>query len=136
MGVILLPALISDIEKVYDVYFAAFNNEPMGEIMLSILFPGGITPEFRKEHTEATRDWWHKSTSQYTVKVVDVDSGEIIGMLLVDAFLQERSVEERQWTGIPWLEGAQKERAEAITRPLWEMREKLFGGRKYICKCL
>jgi hypothetical protein len=136
MGVILLPALISDIEKVYDVYFAAFNNEPMGEIMLSILFPGGITPEFRKEHTKATLDWWHKSTTQYTVKVVDVDSGEIIGMLLVDAFLQERPAEERQWTGIPWLEGAQKERAEAIVRPLWEMREKLFGGRKYICKCL
>ncbi|KAH0835270.1 hypothetical protein AYO21_10695 [Fonsecaea monophora] len=132
MGVVLLPALIPDIEKVYDVYFAAFKNEPMAEIMLGVLFPGGITPEFRKEHTKATLDWWHKSDSQYTGKVVDLETGEIIGMLLADIFLKERSDEERQWMGIPWLEGPERERAEAITRPLWEMREKLFGGRKYI----
>ena len=135
MGFILIPALIPDIEKVYDVYFAAFKNEPLASIMLDILFPGGITPEFRKAHTKATLEWWHKSTTQYTGKVVDVYAAEIIGMLLADIYLWERSAEERQWTGIPWLEGAEKERAEAVTKPLWEMREKLFGGQRYICMC-
>lgn len=134
MPVIVLPVLIPDIEKVYDVYFAAFNNEPMAQIMLGALFPGGITPEFRKSHTAATLDWWHKSTDQYTAKVVDVDTGEIIGMILADVFIRERTEEERKFQGIPWLEGAEKERAEAIVKPLSEMREKLFGGRKYICK--
>lgn len=134
MKVGVLPALIPDIEKVYDVYFEAFKNDTMGEILLGALFPGGITPEFRKSHTAATLDWWHKSTTQYTYKVVE-ETGNIIGMILVDVFLQERSEEERKYTGVPWLQGEEKERAEAITRPLWEMREKLWGGRRYVCKC-
>lgn len=134
MTVAVLPALIPDIEKVYDVYFAAFENEPMARVMLSVLFPGGITEEFRKAHTAATLDWWHKTTTQYTFKVVEVETAEIIGMILADVFLTERSEEERAWTGIPWLEGAEKERAEAVTRPLWEMREKLWGGHPYVCK--
>ncbi|KIX07796.1 uncharacterized protein Z518_02450 [Rhinocladiella mackenziei CBS 650.93] len=132
MPVVVLPALIPDIEEVYDIYFAAFKNEPMGEIMLGILFPGGITEEFRKSHAAATLDWWHKSTTQYTFKVVEVETREIIGMILADVYWKERSEQERQWTGIPWLQGAEKERAEAITRPLWEVREKLFGGRRYV----
>jgi hypothetical protein len=48
MGLVVLPALIPDIEKVYDVYFSAFAGEEMAEIILKVLFPGGITPEFRK----------------------------------------------------------------------------------------
>jgi hypothetical protein len=136
MGFVVAPALIPDIEKVYDCYFSAFKNEKMASIILSILFPGGITEEFRKGHTAATLDYWHHSTTQYTWKVVDTDQNEIVGMILADAFLSRRSEEERAWTGIPWLQGAEKERAEAVVKPLWEMREKLWGDRKYVCKYL
>lgn len=136
MGVVVAPALIPDIEKVYDCYFDAFHQEPMAALMLQVLFPGGITEEFRKEHTKATLDWWHKSTTQYTWKVVDTDKNEIIGMILADGFVASRTEEERKYSGLPWLEGRERERAEAVVRPLWEMREKLWGGRPYICKLL
>ena len=54
---VVLPALVPDIPKVYDVYFSSFKNEAMGSIMLDVLFPGQDvdSEEFRKSHTEATR---------------------------------------------------------------------------------
>nr|KMM69654.1 hypothetical protein CPAG_05968 [Coccidioides posadasii RMSCC 3488] len=132
MGFAVLPALIPDIPKVYDVYFAAFKADPMGEIMLDILFPGGITEEFRKAHSEGTLGFWHTSQSQYTWKCVDTNTDDIVGMGLADVYLKERTEEERKNPGISWLEGEAKERAENIINPLWEMKEKLWGGRRYI----
>ncbi|KAH8601836.1 hypothetical protein B0O99DRAFT_648448 [Bisporella sp. PMI_857] len=132
MGFVVLPALIPDIPKVYDVYFNAFKGEPMAELMLGVLFPGGISPEFREAHSKHTLAYWHESTLQHTIKCVDTDTGEIIGMALGDAYLKDRSEEERKNPGITWLEGEEKERAEKILNPLWDVREKLFGGRRYI----
>ncbi|KAI1959268.1 hypothetical protein LOZ58_004539 [Ophidiomyces ophidiicola] len=132
MSFVLLPALIPDIPKVYDAYFAAFKGDPMGEIMLNILFPGGITEEFRKAHTAGTLSYWHTSGVQYTVKCVDTDSGEIVGMALADVYLHERSESERQKPVVSWLQGEEKERAEKVLYPLWEIREKLWGARRHI----
>jgi GNAT superfamily N-acetyltransferase len=135
MVLAVLPALIPDIPRVYEVYFAAFKNEQMGRIMLDILFPNAVTdsPEFRKGHAAATLAYWHTSDVQYTFKVVDTDTGEIVGMALGDIFIRPRSEEERKNLGVPWLQGKERERAEKILNPLWEVREKLFGGRPYIC---
>ncbi|KAK5995480.1 putative acyltransferase SID5 [Cladobotryum mycophilum] len=129
---VVLPALIPDISRIYDVYFAAFENEQMGRIMLEILFPGVIDEAFRKAHTAGTLAYWHVSDCQYTVKCVDTDTAEIIGMGLGDVYLKERTEEERKNHGVPWLTGEQRERAEKVLNPLWEVREKLFGGRRYI----
>ncbi|KAL2131960.1 hypothetical protein VTI74DRAFT_4415 [Chaetomium olivicolor] len=130
---VVLPALIPDIRKVYNAYFASFGNERMGSIMLDILFPGGIdSEEFRAAHAAGTLDWWHKSDTQYTYKVVDMDTGEISGMGLVDIYIKPRTEEERKNGGVPWLTGEQRERAEKVLNPLWEVREKLFGGQPYI----
>ncbi|OHW96041.1 putative acetyltransferase [Colletotrichum incanum] len=133
MGYAILPALIPDIEKVYDSYFKAFNGDAMGDIMVKILFPNGVdSEEFRKAHTAGTLSWWHHSECQYTYKCVNTDTGEIVGMALGDIYLKERSEEERKNHGVGWLEGAARERAEAVLNPLHEAREKLFGGRRYI----
>ncbi|KFA67794.1 hypothetical protein S40285_04511 [Stachybotrys chlorohalonatus IBT 40285] len=129
---VVLPALIPDIRKVYDIYFNAFKNELMGQIILEILFPGELTEEFRQAHAAGTLAYWHTCPWQYTFKCVDTDTGDIIGMGLGDVYLTERTEEERKNHGVPWLLGEQRERAEAILNPLWEMREKLFGGRRYI----
>jgi hypothetical protein len=68
-----LPALILDIRKIYKAYFASFNKEHMGNIMLGILFPNGVDSEqFRAAHTAGTLDWWHKSDTQYAYKCVDI----------------------------------------------------------------
>ncbi|KAJ2899395.1 hypothetical protein MKZ38_003067 [Zalerion maritima] len=133
MPLVVLPALIPDIKSVYDVYFSAFEHENMGSIMLKILFPHGHTsPEFRKAHAEGTLAYWHHTDVQYTFKCVDTDTGEIIGMALGDVYIKERSEEERKNHGVPWLEGEERERAEKVLNPLWEVREKFFGGRPYI----
>ncbi|GKT49632.1 putative acyltransferase SID5 [Colletotrichum spaethianum] len=133
MGYAILPALIPDIEKVYDSYFKAFNGDAMGDIMVKILFPNGVdSEEFRKAHTAGTLSWWHHSDCQYTYKCVDTETGEIVGMALGDIYLKERSEEERKNHGVGWLEGAARERAEAVLNPLHDVREKLFGGRRYI----
>ncbi|KAL0934150.1 putative acetyltransferase [Colletotrichum truncatum] len=133
MGYAILPALIPDIQKVYDTYFKAFKGDAMGELMVQILFPSGTeSEEFRKAHAAGTLSWWHQSDTQYTYKCVDTDTGEIVGMALGDIYLKERSEEERKNHGVSWLEGKERERAEAVLNPLHEAREKLFGGRRYI----
>lgn len=135
MGYAILPALIPEIEEIYNVYFAAFKGDPMGEIMVNTLFPGGTeSPEFRKAHAAGTLAWWNQSRVQYTYKCVDTETNEIIGMGLGDILIKGRTEEERQFGGVPWLEGEQKEKAEAVLKPLHETREKLFAGRPHLCK--
>lgn len=134
MVLVVLPALIPEIPRIYEIYFEAFKNERMGQIILDVLFPGTRDEAFRKAHAAGTLAYWHTTTNQYTLKCIDTASGDIVGMGLGDLYLTERSEEERANHGIPWLEGEQRQRAEAILNPLWEMREKLFGGRRYICK--
>jgi GNAT superfamily N-acetyltransferase len=138
MVFVVLPALIPDIRRLYDVYFASFGNDYMGKLMLEALFPGEVykTEQFRKDHAAGTLAYWHTSDQQYTYKVVDTDTGDIVGIALGDIVLKERSEEERAFMGVPWLEGEHRERAEKVLRPLWEMREKLFAGRKHICKII
>ncbi|CRK23924.1 hypothetical protein BN1723_003064 [Verticillium longisporum] len=133
MSYAILPALIPDIEKVYDAYFSAFKGDLMGDIMVKLLFPGGVEgEEFRKAHAAGTLAWWHQSKVQYTYKCVDTETGEIVGMALGDIYLNERTEEERAFQGVGWLEGEQREKAEAVLKPLHDAREKLFGGRKYV----
>lgn len=131
----ILPALIPDIEKTYDVYFSAFKSEKMGRIIVDVLFPGGTDDtEFRKTHAAGTLAWWHTCGMQYTYKCVDMETGEIVGMALGDVLIKGRTDEERKYASVPWLEGEQKERADAILKPLHDAREKLFGGRPHVCE--
>jgi len=137
MGIpVVLPALVPDISKVYDVYFASFQHEGMASLMLDVMFPNGVAnkPGFREEHAKGTLAWWHQADSQYTFKCIDNETGKIIGMALADVLLRERSEEERKFGGIPWLEGKDREKAEAVVGPLVEMREKLLGRHRHVCK--
>ena len=130
MGLIVLPATISDIKEVYDVYFASFD----GQLINQVLFPGGITEEFRKTHTEHTLQWWHTSTMQHTFKCVDTDTGKIVGMAIWDIYWREKTEAERQKPWIGWLEGKERERAEGFVVPFWEQRERWLGGRRHVCE--
>lgn len=136
MPIAVMPALIPDIPRLYEIYFESFKKDAMGRILVDILFPGGRTDssEFREAHAKATLGWWHTCDHQYTMKCVDTETGEIVGMGLGDAFFRERTPEERRFDGCTWLEGKERERADAILVPLAEMREKLWGGQRYICK--
>ncbi|TRX89378.1 hypothetical protein FHL15_009676 [Xylaria flabelliformis] len=79
MPLVVLSAQIRDIEAVYDVYFKAFEHQPV----LRILFPGGV---YRKAHTEGITHLWNNDVNSYPVKCVDMDTGEIIGMACWDIF--------------------------------------------------
>ncbi|KLJ11962.1 hypothetical protein EMPG_12887 [Blastomyces silverae] len=128
MGLIVLPATISDITSVYDVYFAAFKDD----LIIDILYPRGVDAELRKEHTAKTLQWWHGLTVTHTLKCVDTDTGKIVGMAVWDVYWRGKTDEERKKPTIPWLQGAEKERAEAFLGALWEMREKWLGGRRHV----
>ncbi|KAK1458987.1 acetyltransferase [Colletotrichum melonis] len=130
MGLTVLPALIPDIPQVYDAYFAAFK----GSVILDILFPTGIDEAFREGHTKHTVEYWHKTSTQYTIKCVDVETGEVVGMALWDAFLKERTPEEYRSPGAVWLQGEQRARADELINPLSAAKEKLWAGRKYVLK--
>lgn len=131
----ILPALLPNVESIYDVYFSAFSADQMGRVMLDVLFPGGFEgADFRVAHAVATREYWKGADQQYTWKVVDTETGDVAGMILGDVYMKPRSVEERRNFGVPWLEGEHRRRAEAVLDPLWEARERIFGGRPYICR--
>ena len=102
--------------------------------MLEILFPGGITKEFRKTHAIETAKFWHHNDVQYTMKAIDTDTGDIIGMILFDLYFRDSSKEERKYHGIPWLEGKQRERADKVIGALHDMHEKIWGGRRHLGK--
>jgi hypothetical protein len=133
----ILPALIPDIRAIYDVYFAAFSADPDGRRLLDILFPHGCSSdEFRDAHTKGTLAWWHSSDTQYTFKCVDpANGGEIVGMALCDVFVTPRSEEQRKMPELGWLEGEARVRAERVLGRLWEARERIWGGGRYICEC-
>lgn len=131
MGYLVLPASIPEIRHVYDVYFAAFD----GELVTQILFPWNIhDEEFRKGHATHTLEYWHKQTTQYTYKCIDTDTGSIVGMVLFDVFAKSLTPEERQLPAVDWLQGTQKERAEAFIRSFWERKEEILEGKAHICK--
>jgi hypothetical protein len=130
MGFLVLPASIPDIRKVYDVYFAAFENE----IITRILFPWDVKDEeFRKGHAAHTLDYLHMDNLQYTCKCIDTDTGDIVGMSLWDVHWRERTEPAAKPT-VDWLQGAQKERAEGFIVPFWEKKEQVLGGRRHVCK--
>ncbi|KAF6833172.1 GNAT family [Colletotrichum plurivorum] len=121
-----LPAVIADIEAVYDVQFAAFKDEPI----IDFLYPGGVD---RKVHKEGTIQFWNFDPVGHHIKCVDTETGKIVGMASWDIFW--RPGEEHGFQrpeGIPWLTGEDKRRCEAILMPMWDMRVRLFGKRHYI----
>lgn len=129
MPLTVLPAHLADVEPVYDVYFAAFKDEPI----IDFLYPRGVD---RKAHTEGMRQWWSHDTTGYTIKCLDTDTGKIVGMATWDIFW--RPGKDNGWerpAGIPWLEGKEKERCEGILNSMWDLRERLFGKqRRYVCE--
>ncbi|KAI8718339.1 N-acetyltransferase domain-containing protein [Fusarium sp. LHS14.1] len=130
MVLAVVPALIPDIPELYDIYFKAFDDDEMGRRIVEILFPQGITPEFKKAHAAGTLAYWHTSNTQFTFKCIDTENGEILGMGLADLVLNPP--EKRENPGVQWLEGKERERAEKILNPLWEARDELIGGQSHI----
>ncbi|KAI4619979.1 hypothetical protein J4E80_004504 [Alternaria sp. BMP 0032] len=132
MGFVVLPALVPDISAVYDVHFAAFKDSPITRA----LFPSATekdltdsTSELRQAHTGHVSEYWKTSATQYTLKCVDTDTNKIVGMALFDVYITPSDWKRGE---IGWLEGKERERAEALVKPLWDAREKLWLNERYV----
>ncbi|KAI8935549.1 hypothetical protein NX059_008119 [Plenodomus lindquistii] len=132
MGFVVLPALVADISSVYDAYFAAFKDNAVTRA----LFPSAseedlIDPEseFRKVHTQHTSQYMQSTPTQYTIKCVDTETGHVVGMALWDIYLTPSDWKK---SDISWLQGKEKERAEALISPLWNVREQLWANERYL----
>lgn len=82
-----------------------------------------------KAHTAHVLSYWHTSSTQYTVKCVDSSTGAIVGMGMWDVYL---TPSEYKKGDIGWLEGTERERAEALVRPFWAFREQMWTGERYV----
>ncbi|KAI0203192.1 acyl-CoA N-acyltransferase [Astrocystis sublimbata] len=126
MPLVVLPAQICDIEAVYDVYFKAFEHQPV----LRFLFPRGVD---RKAHTEQVTHMWSADPNGYPIKCVDTDTGAIVGMACWDIFWKPGDVNAWQHPGgAVWLDGEDRETADKILVPIWDVHKELFGYHKHI----
>ncbi|KAF3037840.1 hypothetical protein E8E12_008348 [Didymella heteroderae] len=131
MGFVVLPALPADISAVYDVYFAAFKDN----VITKALFPSATAEdmtdtesEFRKAHTAHVQQYWQNNLTQHTLKCVDSE-GKVVGMALLDVYITPSDWKKGE---IGWLQGKERERAEALIGPLWDAREKLWSNERYL----
>jgi ribosomal protein S18 acetylase RimI-like enzyme len=63
------------------------------------------------------------------LKCVDSETGKVVGMALWDIYLTPSAWRKPE---ISWLEGKDRERAEALVSPLWSAREKMWLDQKYL----
>jgi ribosomal protein S18 acetylase RimI-like enzyme len=87
-----------------------------------------LTPR-RQGHTAHVSEYWKTSSTQYTLKCVDTETGQIVGMALWDVYITPSDWKRGE---ISWLQGEERERAEAFVNPLWDAREKLWLNEKYL----
>jgi ribosomal protein S18 acetylase RimI-like enzyme len=150
MGFVVLPALIPDIAPVYDVYFAAFKDNPVTRAFFPHAAPEDlINPESkfryyntrlsissntlltiqRKAHTSLTLHYWQDNKTQHTLKCIDPSTGQIVGMALWDIYLTPSDWRKPE---LSWLQGTERNSAEDLVKPLWDMREKLWLDERYL----
>ncbi|KAF3006413.1 hypothetical protein E8E13_000314 [Curvularia kusanoi] len=132
MGFVVLPALPADISGVYDVYFAAFKDDAITKALFPSASANDMTnpeSEFRKAHTAHVLQFWQNNLTQHTLKCVDSRTGKIVGMALWDVYLTSSDWSKPE---IGWLQGHEKERAEALISPLWDAREKMWSKERYL----
>ncbi|KAI1499268.1 acyl-CoA N-acyltransferase [Biscogniauxia marginata] len=126
MPLVVLPALLQDIGPVCDTFLVAFKDEPI----MKFLYPKGVN---RDLHVEATAEQWKHDKIVYNYKCVNTDTGSVVGMATWEIYWQPG--DENGWEkpqDIPWLEGREKERCLNVLRPMWDLREQLFGKRHHI----
>lgn len=126
MPLAVLPALVGDIEEAFNVHFDAFRDEPI----MRFLYPGGVD---REAHRKGTATWWNHDRTGHHFKCVDTDTGRIVGLASWDVFWKPGDGFERP-AGIPWLEGEDKARCEAVLAPIWDLRVRFFGKRRHVCE--
>jgi hypothetical protein len=126
-------ALESDIDRLMEIQFSAFDSDPYHEAV----YPGANSPLARASAGERVLKEWHEDPSLHILKCTDLDTGVIMGFAKWN--LYERPRPEREWRKreeIDWCDGRLKEVAESFLGATQDMREKIWDGRPHCCKPL
>jgi hypothetical protein len=125
-------ALETDIDRLMEVQFSAFENDPYHEA----LFPGPHhSPLVRKTAGERTLEDWRNTAVQDIMVCTRAQTGEILGFATWNFYLSERPREEwEKMFPITWAEGKEKKQAEAFLGATARMRMKIWEGRPHIRK--
>jgi len=125
-------ALETDIDRLMEVQFSAFENDPYHEA----LFPGPHHSLLvRKTAGERTLESWRNTAVQDIMVCTRGQTGEILGFATWNFYLRGRPREEwEKMFPITWAEGEEKRQAEAFLGATARMRMKIWEGRPYICK--
>lgn len=132
MPLLITHASESDIDRLMEVQFAAMAQEPYHHV----LFPGPNTPSARAQAGARTLQDWRGDPSEKVLKVVDSESGEIVGFGKWNVYTSERARSEwDQHVEVDWTKDpALKEGAETYLREIHGMRHKYATGQPHLRK--
>ena len=134
MDLVVEPAQESDIDRLMDIQFSAFENDPYHEA----LYPGNhYSPANRKSAGERTIKAWRADPTLHFLKCTNRQSGVIMGYAQWNLYATERP--ETEWNKdvqVDWATGRQKEIAKNFLVANFGIRKKIWGGRPYLCEYL
>jgi GNAT superfamily N-acetyltransferase len=127
------PALESDIDRLTEIQFSAFENDPTHHI----LYPDDqISPTVRVAASERILKSWRQTPEMQIVKSIESGTGVITGFAKWVFYKSPRSEEE--WNVEPtaaWAEGSHRRVVEQLLSTTAKIRGRRWGGTPYTCEC-
>lgn len=131
MVLIIAKAQEGDIQRLLDIMYAAFSQDPWNRIMYPVI-PGA---EARGASIERWRDEISSNPSTRFMKAVDTDNGEIIAFARWNVYEVERP--ESEWNNTKprdWDIGTNVDAANEFYYAVCEKRQFFMGGRPHCCE--
>jgi hypothetical protein len=124
-----IPALEADIDRLTDIQFAAFGDDPTHQI----LYPGDrFSSAVRVNASKRTLESWRQTPEMHIMKCVESSTGVITGFAKWIFYKTPRP--EEQWNvkpTAPWAEGSHRVVVEQLLATTAEIRGRRWGGRPY-----
>jgi GNAT superfamily N-acetyltransferase len=128
------PALESDIDRLTEIQFSAFENDPTHQI----LFPGDqFSSKVHAAASERILKSWRQTPEMQIVKSIESGTGVITGFAKWVFYESPRS--EVEWNVRPtaaWAEGSHRRVVEQLLSTTADIRGKRWGGTPYARECL
>ena len=123
------PAHEQDIDRLTDIQFAAFGDDPTHQI----LYPGDrLSNTIRAKASERTLRSWRQTPEMHIMKCVESGTGEITGFTKWIFYKTPRS--ENEWNvkpTAPWADVSHRVVAEQLLATTAEIRGRRWGGQPY-----
>lgn len=124
-----VPALEADIDRLTDIQFAAFGDDPTHQI----LYPGdNLSRAVRANASERTLRSWRHTPEMHIMKCVESGTGVITGFAKWIFYKTARS--KKEWNvqpTAPWAEDDHRVVVEQLLATTAEIRDRRWGGKPY-----